>query len=155
MQKTWTKNPALVGQIDFANLQPLERYAGGHDSHMKGLFRGASVLVHWNENDYQGTVATAHLHPDGTVTAIVDTYGSCSGCDAWKGSSWDDARKMLIGLAESALVFPNAQAFEAFLRELAAAPLSWDEWKQLDLDFEWDDKVAKGLLEEINLSAHG
>ena len=69
--------------IDWENIMKMSRYAGGHDDQMKGLFRGAKVIVHWNEGDYDGQVATCVRLKDDRITIYNDYYGSCSGCDAW------------------------------------------------------------------------
>lgn len=55
------KTTDLQKLIDWETILPLPRYAGGHDEQMKSLFRGARVLAHWNEGDYEGTVATAAI----------------------------------------------------------------------------------------------
>jgi hypothetical protein len=141
----------LQTMIDWDAILPMSRYAGGHDEQMQGLIKGATVLGHWNEGDYQGQVATAMHLPDGRVALYNDYYGSCSGCDSWEDASDDDVRKMCIGLANGAYVFPNAEAAIAWLREAAA---NTDENRKDDggwYSFSWREmNCAKGLLGDID-----
>jgi hypothetical protein len=99
------KSDLLQNLIDWPAIMPMSRYAGGHDDQMRGLFKGATVLAHWNEGDYQGTVATAVRLHDGRYCWYQDSYGSCSGCDSWEDATDDDVRSLCIGLACDAEVF--------------------------------------------------
>ena len=113
--------------IDWDALMPLDRCAGGHDNHMRKLFRGAEVLAHWNEGDWQGTVATAVKLADGRFAYYSDSYGSCSGCDSWEDASDELVRILCEELAESAKIFDSMESMlvsldaekEEFADELA------------------------------------
>lgn len=70
------KTTELQKLIDFEACLAMPRYAGGHDDQMQGLFKGAKVLAHWNEGDYQGSVATAVQLEDGRYCWYQDSYGS-------------------------------------------------------------------------------
>lgn len=94
---------------------PMGRYAGGHDGQMRALFKGAVVLAHWNEGDYQGTVATAVRLADGRYCWYQDSYGSCSGCDSWEDATDEDVKKLCIGLAVDAEVFPTLEEMIAHM----------------------------------------
>jgi hypothetical protein len=63
----------LQKMIDWDKIMKMSRYSGGHDDQMIGLFKGATVIGHWNEGDYQGTVATCVLLSDGKY-AIYNDY---------------------------------------------------------------------------------
>lgn len=115
----------LQDLIDWDNIMPMSRYAGGHDDQMCGLFKGATVLAHWNEGDWQGKVATAVKLEDGRVCCYCDYYGSCSGCDAWENATDEDIRVMCRGLANSAKIFDDIEDMKAWL-------------KRTDLSYEWN-----------------
>jgi len=105
----------LLEKINWTVVLAAPRYAGGHDEVMQSIFEGsAEVLNHYNEGDYQGTVATAFVFPDGGVVIITDYYGSCSGCDSWEDASNEEARAMVTGLVTSARVFDNVEDARAF-----------------------------------------
>lgn len=101
------KSSDLQSLIDWDAILPMERCAGGHDQQMQALFKGATVLAHWNENDFQGTVATAVKLADGRYCWYQDSYGSCCGCDAWEDADDTDVRRLCIGLAIDANVFDS------------------------------------------------
>jgi hypothetical protein len=130
-------NGQLIELIDHENLQKMERYAGGHDGQMKGLFVGATVRSHWNEGGYQGSVATAVKLSSGEVVMYNDYYGSCSGCDSWENANDDDVRTMCIQLASTAKIFNSEDEAKAFLT--AERPEG--------RDFNWSFEVRYGLLE--------
>lgn len=105
----------LKGLIDWDAIMPMERFAGGHDEQMKGLFKGATVLAHWNEGDYQGQIATAVRLEDGRFVCYGDCYGSCSGCDAWECASDETVRELCIELADSAKAFDTIDSMIAYI----------------------------------------
>lgn len=128
----------LQKQIDWKNIMEMPRYAGGHDDQMQGLFKGAEVIGHYNEDDYQGQVATCVKLKDGRYAIYNDWYGSCSGCDAWEDANDEDVKNMCIGLANSAYVFKTLDDVKEFL-----SGFNKDEgWSS------WND-TASYLLEEI------
>jgi hypothetical protein len=99
------KTTELQKLIDWDVIMPLPRYAGGHDDQMKALFKGAKVMAHWNEGDYQGVVATAVQLADGRYCWYQDGYGSCSGCDSWEDADDATVKGLCISLAIDAEVF--------------------------------------------------
>ena len=103
------KDSMLRDLLDWDTLKKLEPCAGGHDDYMKSLFKGATVLAHWNEGDYQGEVATAVQLADGRYCWYQDSYGSCSGCDSWEDAAWDDVQELCKGLASDAEVFATKE----------------------------------------------
>lgn len=107
----------LQALIDWDSIMSMERSAGGHDEQMKGLFKNAEVIGHWNEGDYQGMVATCVKLGDGRYVAYNDDYGSCSGCDSWVDASDESARSMCIDLANGAYVFETLKDVKAFLSD--------------------------------------
>lgn len=133
------KTTDLQDLIDFEKCMAFARYAGGHDDQMQNLFKGATVLAHWNEGDYQGTVATAVQLADGRFCWYQDSYGSCSGCDAWEGCDDEDARKLLIGLAIDAEVFNTLEEMKAHMAQSDAAS--------------WRDQAGTELLKLLTANA--
>jgi len=131
----YVQTDEMQNQIDWENIMKMPRYAGGHDEQMKGLFRGASVVGHWNEGDYSGVVATCAQLADGRVAIYNDYYGSCSGCDAWEDATDDEIRKLCIDLANGAYIFGDAEG----AREFLAKPDHLFDWRQ----------AAPHLLENI------
>ena len=101
--------------IDWEAIMPMPRYAGGHDDQMCGLFRGSTLIAHYNEGDYQGVVATCVKLEDGRFVIYNDYYGSCSGCDAWEDASDEDVRAMCINLANSAKIFDTLDEVKDYL----------------------------------------
>lgn len=128
----------LQSLIDWEKIMPMPREAGGHNEQMKGLFKGATVIAHWNEGDWQGTVATCVKLPDGRFLVYNDYYGSCYGCDAWDGAMDNDVKKLCIDLANSAYIFDSLEDVVTFLSQ-----------EKFD-SYEWGE-CAKPLLERINV----
>ncbi len=114
--KNYIQTDELQSMIDWENLLKMERSAGGHDEQMKGLFKNAEVIGHWNEGDYQGEVATCVQLEDGRFAIYNDYYGSCSGCDSWEDATDEEARAMCINLANGAYVFSNLENVKEFLK---------------------------------------
>jgi len=145
--KTWTQDDRLKELIDWDAIMPMPRYAGGHDEQMQGLIKGASVLSHWNEGDYSGSVATALLLADGRVAMYNDYYGSCSGCDSWEDATDSDVRKLCEGLANGAYVFPDEASAKALLQAVITEA-NGNEYRSVstEVGFQWQPKEASGLL---------
>lgn len=141
----YTQSTDLQQLIDWDAIMPLERFAGGHDEQMQKLFKGAKVLSHWNEGNWQGMVATAVELPDGRCLLYNDYYGSCSGCDSWENASDEGVRKLCIDLANGAYIFPSSQEAKAWLEDVAGGRIEPDS-------YEWrigatGDNCAQHLLE--------
>ena len=93
---------------------------------MKGLFKDASVIAHWNEGDWQGQVCTCVKLPDERVAIYSDWYGSCSGCDGWEYADDEEVRKLCIDLANGAYVFNSLEDVMEFLSGDNFDRYSWD-----------------------------
>jgi hypothetical protein len=126
----------LQDLIDWDSIIPMDRYAGGHDAQMRGLFKGATVLAHWNEGDWQGQVATMAKLSDGRIVVYDDYYGSCSGCDAWEDATDQTVRKLCIDLANGARIFDSQE--EAV------------EWLKSEHRETWGRCWQDGLLKELS-----
>lgn len=139
----FTQSSDLQELIDWDAIMPMDRYAGGHDEQMRGLFKGATVIGHWNEGDYQGSVATCVQLEDGRIAVYQDSYGSCSGCDSWEDAQDKDVRKLCEGLAADARTFETLDDAVRWLDGFATGvyPESYSYWYA---------KCAAGLLESIN-----
>jgi hypothetical protein len=140
MEKKYYQSDKLIDRIDWKNIMPMSRYAGGHDMQMVGLLENVKVLGHWNEGDWQGSVATCvQLKDTEEVVIYNDYYGSCSGCDAWDGASDEDIERMCKQLAAGAYIFNNLDDCKAFLADEV----------DLKTDFDWDYDIREGLLLSI------
>lgn len=137
--KKYIISDTLQPLIDWENIMQMERYAGGHDDQMKGLFKDATVIAHWNEGDYQGMVATCVQIPDGHFVIYNDYYGSCSGCDSWENASDQEVKAMCINLANGAYIFQSL----ADVKEFLISVINDDK-----VSFDWNE-CAKSLLNEI------
>ena len=98
----------LFKRMDCDNLLKMSRYAGGHDEQMQGLIKKAKVIAHWNEGDYQGTVATILKVNSTTFIVYSDYYGSCGGCDAWEDASDESVKSMCRHLVYTAKIFSTS-----------------------------------------------
>lgn len=134
--KKYYQTDELQKMIDWENILKMSRYAGGHDDQMIGLFKGSILIAHWNEGDYQGSVATCVLLPDGRYVIYNDYYGSCSGCDAWEGANDEEVRRMCIDLSNGAYIFENISDIVEFLKG------------EKDR-YSWNGSCSSGLLVEI------
>ena len=141
---TYFQTDELQKLINWGAIMPMSRYAGGHDDQMKSLFKNVTVIAHWNEDDYQGQVATCVKFNDGKFKnhygIYNDYYGSCSGCDSWGGASDDDVRKMCIDLSNGTYIFKNIEDVKAFLQTPNDEDEEWSSWTG----------VAPNLLLHIN-----
>ena len=131
MVKKYRQSMELVERIDWENIMPMERYAGGHDEQMRGLLKDVTVIAHYNDGDYQGQVATCVMLNDTKEVVIYnDYYGSCSGCDAWEDASDEEVRKLCEDLAKGAYIFKDLNDCMDTLPELKEEESfgwSWDD----------------------------
>jgi hypothetical protein len=144
-EKKYYQSDKTAQRIDWDNIMLLERSAGGHDNQMRRLLKNITVLGHWNEGDYQGSVATCVQFNDTKEVVIYhDYYGSCSGCDVWEGATDNDVRQMCYQLACGAYVFKNLEDCRIFLNTVTK-----------EEDFAWAGygDIAHALLHAIDL--HG
>lgn len=146
MEKKYIISDTMQSLIDWEHIMPMDRYAGGHDDQMKGLYKGAKVIGHYNENDYQGMVATCVKLPDGRFVIYNDYYGSCSGCDSWESATDDEVRKLCIDLANGSFIFQNLKDVVEYLK--AARDETKDISGEYVASYEWQ-RCGKGLLDEI------
>jgi len=107
-------------------LLKLDRCAGGHDEHMKQLIKGAKVIAHWNEEDYQGRVATCIQLPNGGYMIYNDYYGSCGGCDSWEDATDEQILKMCQDLIYSSQIFESLEQVKEFLSQEKFDSYSWE-----------------------------
>lgn len=113
----------VVDAINWDAAMSAERCAYGHVEVMDVMFRGASVIATWvDEDSYRGDVAYAYEFADGTVAIVTDSFGSCSGCDSWVDATEDEARAMIHELASSARLFENRESAAVFCERDAGQP---------------------------------
>lgn len=118
----------LQALIDWDAIMKMSRHAGGHDDQMQGLFKGAEVIGHWNEGDWQGMVATCVKLEDGRYVIYNDYYGSCSGCDSWEDANDDEVKTMCIGLSNGAYIFESIEDVIEFLECVDETNGAWSSW---------------------------
>lgn len=136
MEKLYYQTDKLQEKLNWDVLMDLPRYAGGHDDQMTNLFKDATLIAHWNEGDYQGSVATCMYIKDFGYAIYNDYYGSCSGCDAWESASDEEVRHMCIGLSNGAYIFEHIDDVIKYLNN--------------DRDnYAWNGMSGVNLLEEI------
>jgi len=143
--KKYYQTADLKLQINWRDIMPMPRYAGGHDEQMEGLFREAKLIAHWNEEDYDGMVATCVKLKSGEYAIYNDYYGSCSGCDAWEDASDEEVKTMCEGLANGAYVFNTIEDVKEFLSD--------NSEENREGNYSWFDtyaKCAENLLNKIN-----
>lgn len=105
----------VFDSINWETVMLVPRYAGGHTEVLDAIFREkAKIAASWLEDDYDGTVIYAYEFPDGTHALISDSFGSCSGCDAWEDSTDEEARAMIQSLVSSARLFPSRDELIAY-----------------------------------------
>jgi hypothetical protein len=142
--ETYFQTDELQDFIDWDSIMPMSRYAGGHDEQMKGLFKNATVIAHYNENDWQGQVATCVKFNSGKYKSqyaiYTDYYGSCSGCDAWEDASDSDVKRLCIDLSNGAYIFKTLKDVKDFLENKNGQIEKWSKWFN----------VSKMLLKNIN-----
>lgn len=126
MENKYIQTDELQKLIDWESIMVMPRYAGGHDDQMRGLFKDAEVIAHWNEGDWQGMVATCVKLTDGRYAIYNDYYGSCSGCDSWEDARDEEVKSMCIGLSNSAYVFNNLADVKEFLAQEKKENYSWN-----------------------------
>lgn len=141
METKYIISDTLQSLIDWGNIMQMERYAGGHDDQMKGLFKDSTVIAHWNEGGYQGMVATCVRLSDKRYVIYNDYYGSCSGCDSWENASDKEVKSMCINLSNGAYIFLSLLDVKQYLESIIDNP---------NESFDWS-KCAKPLLERINV----
>ncbi len=121
LQQAYYQTDKLQQYIDWDAIMKMKRWSGGHDEQMEGLFKSVEVIAHWNDNDYQGQVATCvkflNGEFEGQYAIYNDYYGSCSGCDAWDGAGDEEVRNMCIGLSNSAFIFKTLDSVLQFLQK--------------------------------------
>ena len=101
---------ALPGLIDWRAVMQADRNAGGHTEVFDVLFVFAKVIDSNFEGSYQGSLAYAYELANGQVVIVCDSFGSCSGCDAWEGADDDDCRSLVQTMVNNARVFPDRES---------------------------------------------
>ena len=126
----------LAERIDWDSIMPMSRYAGGHDDQMKCLLKDVTIIAHYNEGDYTGSVATCvKLNDTNEVVIYQDSYGSCSGCDAWEDANDDDVIQMCRQLACGAYVFPTLEECKDYLRSSESVGFGYDNVSEMLLEY--------------------
>ena len=142
--KKYYQTSKLQEQIDWDNIMPMNRSAGGHDNQMKGLFRNSTLVGHYNEGNCQGQVATCVQLENGEYAIYNDYYGSCNGCDVvFDCVDDDDVRRLCINLSNSAFIFKSLTDVIEFLNS------DKESYK-----YDWDEDLSKGLLDSIDEIEH-
>lgn len=143
--KKYYQTDEMQALINWEEIMKMDRWAGGHDEQMKGLFKNAEVVGHWNEGDYHGMVATCVKLPNSKYAIYNDYYGSCSGCDAWEDASDENVKSMCIDLANGAYIFETLEDVKTFLSDKSDS--------NRDGNYEWFDSYScagDNLLRAIN-----
>lgn len=134
--------------LDWDRILKTRASAGGHTEIMDVLFINGIVLSSVSDNDYQGNIGYAYLVYGYTHTAkiavISDSYGSCSGCDAWEDATGDTLRQLCINLANDAHLFDSIEEAIAWLRK-AVNDATYYEWNKLGTNLA--DELTKKLDE--------
>lgn len=133
----------LIDRINWNEIMPLERYAGGHDEQMKLLLKDVTLIAHYNSDDYQGEVATCvKLNDTNEIVIYTDYYGSCSGCDAWEDATDDDVVRMCRQLAAGAYIFKNIEDCMIFLSK-----------GEKEVSYDWEssrEELLQRIKNELN-----
>ena len=113
----------LQDLLDWSTIMSASRTAGGHREIMDSLFsNNGQVLASHIESDYQGSLGYVYLVHGWTefakIVIITDSFGSCSGCDAWEDASNESVRNMCIAMANNARCFDCIEEALDFLKEL-------------------------------------
>ena len=137
--KEYYQTDEIQQMIDWENIMKMPRYAGGHDDQMRGLFKNAHVVAHWNEEDYQGSVATCVQLSNGKYAIYNDYYGSCSGCDAWEDATDEEVKNMCVNLSNSTYVFHSLNDVIRFLKNAS----------NIDESYSWKGACSSELLKII------
>ncbi|AXF52587.1 MAG: hypothetical protein [Caudoviricetes sp.] len=137
MEKKYIQTDELHEYLDWDNLMKMDRYAGGHDCQMKGLFKNVEIIAHFNEGGYEGMVATCVKFNDGKFKdkfAIYnDYYGSCSGCDAWEDATDEEVKNMCIGLSNQCYLFDKLDDVKDFLKNHKKDNNWFSSWNSTNL----------------------
>ena len=142
MNVKYEQRGELIDRINWDEIMPMDRYAGGHDEQMKGLLKNVKLIAHWNEGGYEGQVATCvQLNDTKEIVIYNDYYGSCGGCDAWEYASDDSVVTMCKQLAGGAYIFKTLDDCIEFL----SSPKD-------ERSYNWEGATSSGLLELIRLN---
>lgn len=99
----------LADLLNWDEIMLAPRHAGGHSLIMECLFKGATVVASWIEDDYQGYEAFVYRLEDGRYVLLTDSFGSCSGCDSWEDASDAEAKALCNSLANDAHAFATIE----------------------------------------------
>jgi len=112
----------MVEAINWETALAAPRSAGGHQQVMESIFGlNARIAESWHEGDYQGSIVYAYEFTTGGFCVITDSYGSCSGCDAWEDASDEAARNMITTMVSSARFFESFGELLVWTEQLKAA----------------------------------
>lgn len=134
--------------LDWDRIMKATRSAGGHQEILDVLFINGVVLGYVSTGDYQGNVGYAYLVYGYTHTAkivvISDSYGSCSGCDAWETAGDESVRQMCTNLANDAHTFDTIEETIEWLNKAKDDAAYWD-WRELGGPLA--DELSKRLVD--------
>lgn len=111
--------------INFEEIMPLERTAGGHEEQMKKLFKDTFVISYQKDEGCSGIEATCVLMPDGAYGLYDDYFGTCSGCDSWIDATDEEVRHLCKTLANNAKFFKNLDDVVEYLDEINEPTVDW------------------------------
>lgn len=73
---------------------------------------GQEILRVDYESDYQGHLDIDILLNDGRVFSYVYYYGSCSGCDPWEDTQYEDVNLLSSHIIDEATIFSNIEMYK-------------------------------------------
>ena len=124
------KTPEDISKLlDWETILKQPRCSGGHDDIMTNLFlrETAVCIAHWNEGDYQGTVATAYMFKDdGSVLIISDYYGSCCGCDLYEDAADDEIKKLVHDMVQGGILCETFSSAIQFINKINTSDKPWE-----------------------------
>lgn len=139
----------LLSMVDWDNVMKASRDAGGHEDVMQKVFYEhiAVVFASWIEKDYQGNEIFAYLFKDGYIVIIQDSFGSCSGCDSWKGASDEDAKRLITTMVDSARIYKNIDEVLNYMENVDSS----DYFGQYLINIKEDMIKYKKIIKDMSL----
>ena len=116
----------LIDCIDWNTMldqSKVGRWAGSHIDQMSKIFPHSKVIASDTQGDYQGSDCIVILftppNPDGTPYIIImhDSYGSCSGCDAWEDTSDEELTHLVKSIVGDSKVFTTLDEAIEYLEQ--------------------------------------
>lgn len=96
----------LVDLINWDKVLAAPRYSGGHEEVTEATFDGvATIAAHHVQDDYDGYTACMWDFGEGGLLLCTDSFGSCSGCDAYECATHDEIRELVTSTVTSGRQF--------------------------------------------------